>query len=425
MWTLEIENISGIRSAEETVAEGLNVVQASNFRGKSSFVDAVRTVMATTGGKKGTDHPLTEGVTEGSVSLSTDSDEFTVTLSREGRTGTRAGTPVLTDETDRTCARLFAFLHEDNPIRTAVRNGEDLTEYLQRPLDIESIDSKIAETKRRRDEIESQLEAAKRAGENLTAVEESITTLEQDLAAARERRDDLEAEGADTGAGENRSEELGEKRSELQRVTDNIDRYESRIERKEQALEETEAEIEALEVPDEPEMAAEVEEKRERVSALDRKVGLLADLHRVNSTVLEEGELGLVSEVERSIASDEVDCWVCGESVTAEAIEDRLAALQEKQRELEAEKEKLEAEVSRIEERKRTARKKRREKERLEQEASELRADIEEARGDLQRARERREELQAAVERLQAEIEETESEHRQELTSVKAEIKRM
>jgi hypothetical protein len=43
------------------------------------------------------------------------------------------------------CARLFAFLGEDNPVRAAVRNGDDdrPSELLQNPLDIEDIDRRI------------------------------------------------------------------------------------------------------------------------------------------------------------------------------------------------------------------------------------------------------------------------------------------
>jgi len=146
MWNVTVTNIGGIRSGSTTIEDGLNVIQASNFRGKSSFIAALRTAIGTTG--QYDSHPLTEGTQEGKVTLETAHNRYEVQLKRISQgTVQRSGTMYLTDETDQICTRLFACLDEANPIRKAVRNGEDLTELLQAPLNIEDIDAQIAALK--------------------------------------------------------------------------------------------------------------------------------------------------------------------------------------------------------------------------------------------------------------------------------------
>ena len=66
MWDFRISNIAGIQAADVAVEEGLNVVQASNFMGKSSFMWSIQTAMGTSG-MYGESHPLTEGASAGSM----------------------------------------------------------------------------------------------------------------------------------------------------------------------------------------------------------------------------------------------------------------------------------------------------------------------------------------------------------------------
>ena len=420
MWDIEITNIGGIRSAEPSVETGLNVVQASNFKGKSSFVAALQTAMGTSG-MFGTDHPLTEGADEGSVRLDTGGASYEVTLTRSSNTVARSGTPMLEDESDRLCAGLFACLGERNPIRARVRAGEDLTELLQAPLDIEDIDEQIAERKRVRESKRDQLDAAKQAAENLPAVQEAIHTLEEDLDALRDQRAELSARVGEDAADE--EDELADRRSRLSTAERTVSRLEDQVARTEEGITEKEAALDELEVPDEPEATADIEATEARIEEIELQVDLLESLHRANQRVLEADEVDLVASVERSMVGDEFDCWVCGERTTKSSVEDRLAALQETSSSLREEKAELTEELETVEARQRRYREKRREKEQLEEELGQQRAELDELKGDLARARERRAELQEAVAELEETVATAEDELSERLTDVKADIR--
>lgn len=422
MWDLDVNNIGGIRNGSAKLSPGLNTVQASNFQGKSSFMAAIQTAIGTTG-MFGTNHPLTEGAESGSVTLDVDGEEYEVTLSREGvDTVTRNGTPYLTDETDRVCANLFAFLGEDNPIRSAVRNGDDLTKYLQAPLNIEDINSQIVDLQKQRRERKDELRDAERSADKLPKVQEDITQLEKDLESLRDERDELAAEAPEETNADSLSDELGQKQGSLESAKKEIDRLESKISRREEALEEKQAELDGLEVPSEPELNADVNEKEERIDDLKLKISLLQDLHRANQQVLEEGEVELVTSVDRGISGDTIDCWVCGNETTADDIEDRLSALQQKIKNLRSEKSDIESEVEEIKQTKRKIRKQKNERDNLQDAIGRMKGDIQEANADLEQARERKERLESEVEDLKAEVEEAEEELNEELTDIKAEI---
>lgn len=424
MWKLRIRNIAGIRSADATVTEGLNVVQASNFMGKSSFVGAIQTVMGTSGMYGGA-HPLTEGAEEGSIRLDTGADTYEVGLSRSGPMSvTQEGRPVLTDDTDRTCARLFAFLGENNPIRARVRNGEDLTELLQAPLDIEDIDAQIETLKRRRESTRRQLAEAEQAAENIPPVQEGISTLGRELEELRERREELSQRvSAESTEDSDLSDELAQQRSSLSTTEQTISRLERRLERTEGRLEEKQSKLVDIDVPSEPEISADVAEKEERIDELDIKIDLLEGLHRANQRVLEEDEVELVAAVDRSLVRDELECWVCGEPTTTADIERQLEALQETLSSLRDERATLREEVTQIEATKERMAERRRERERLEETIGELKADIDEIRSDLQQATARKARLEDEVTKLEAEVETTEDALSEELTEVKAEIR--
>ena len=135
VWTIDIERIAGILHGSATIEPGLNAVQAANWQGKSSFVEAVKTAL-------GTSTELTEGADSGHVDLQTPTRDVTVQLVHNGSTVSREGTPYLDDEYDIVRAELFACLDEHNEIRGAVRRGENLEDVLLEPLDFQNITSR-------------------------------------------------------------------------------------------------------------------------------------------------------------------------------------------------------------------------------------------------------------------------------------------
>lgn len=422
MWDLDVENIGGIRTGNAALSPGLNTVQASNFQGKSSFIAAIQTAVGTTG-MFDKPHPLTEGEERGSVNLDADGDEYDVTLSREAvDTVTRHGNPYLTDETDRVCAHLFAFLGEDNPIRSAVRNDEDLTEFLQAPLNIEDINAQIVELQKKRRDVKDDLREAEQSTNKLPTVQEDITQLEQQLETLRDQRDELAAEAPEETESGDLSDKLGRKQGSLESARKTISRLESKISRREEALDEKQAELDDLEIPAEPELNADINEKEAQINDLKLQIDLLQDLHRANQQILAEGEVELVTTVDRGIDADTIDCWVCGNKTAAADIEERLDALQQKIDSLRGERSDIEAEVEDIKQTKRAIRQKKNERDQLQDAIGKIKGDIREAQADLTQAEERKERLETEVDELKTEVEEAEEELNEALTDIKAEI---
>lgn len=424
MWNLEIKNVGGIHSAEATVNRGLNVVKASNFMGKSSFMNAIQMIMGTTG-MYNESHPLTEGAKEGSVRLETDSDTYEVRLERsDANTITRHGVPFLEDEADQISARLFSFLGEGNPVRARVRNGEDLTDLLQAPIDIEDIDTKISEYKRKRESKRTQLKSAERAEQNIPAVTEAIKTLKSEIEDLRERRAELVTLENDSDSDVTSVEdELAKRRSRLATTEKKISRLEDQIERTEHQIDEKQSDLAALDIPPEPEVSADIEEKKTRIEECELQIDLLESLHRANQRVIDENEIDLVTSIDRTIVTDEVDCWVCGGQTTTDDIEERLAVLQETIQSLDDQKSTLTDEVEQIKQRQRKYRKKQEEQTRIETEIGQLTANIDELSADLSQAEDRKAELKERVTELEAEVEAAEDQLNEELTEVKAEIR--
>jgi len=418
MWRLEIDNIAGIRSGTATLDPGLNVVQASNFRGKSSFAAAIRTVLGATGQYDAP--PLTEGAESGSVRLTTDDDTYEVTLERApDGTVTQSGTPSLADETDQVCARLFALLDEDNPVRIAVRDGADLTPLLQAPLDIADIDSRIDALRAERRDLEEERSRAKRVTERIPTVQESVTQLEADLEELRSRRAELEAEAERSD--DDLADDVVAKRSTLAEYERHIERTAASIERKRERLAETEAAIDALEVPDVDD-DADVAAKRERIDELERKIDLLTRVSQVSREILEAGELDLITAVDRSLAGDEVECWTCGQLTEVDRMEARIDALRSELADLRERKETLAEEVEARAARQREAERKQREAESLREEVQRLRLDVEESEAELEQLEENRDALEAELSELESDLDERESAVDEELTDVTVRI---
>jgi DNA repair exonuclease SbcCD ATPase subunit len=414
---VDIENVAGIRAGRAEIRPGLTVVKAENWQGKSSFMTALQVVMGTTGWD-GTGHPLTDGTAEGRVRLETADRSFETELRRSGETVHRQGEVYLTDEHSQLCARLFAFLGENNPVREAVRSDGDLASLLTKPLDIENIDEQIDRLKREREAVEGQLEEAEGAAERLAPVQTAVTELEADISELRERREDLSGE-AEPGTADPEADELSSKRAEKEQVTSQIATLENKIERQEDRLSEREAELEGLTIPAEPELTADIDDHRSRIAELETNIGLLEDLHRVNKRVLDEERATLVTAVERSVAGDEIDCWLCGEGTSESAIADRLASIAETIDDFRAEKSDLEREIAEIRERREEVREQRRRRDDLETEISELRVTLEENRSRLAELEERLEDVTAELDRLRETVEETNS----QLTDIESELK--
>jgi DNA repair exonuclease SbcCD ATPase subunit len=419
---LDITNISGIRSGSATVEDGLNVIQASNFRGKSSFITALRTAIGATGQYE--DHPLTEGMDTGKVTLETEGDEYNVMLERPSPgLVKRTGTPYLSDETDQICARLYACLDENNPVRKAVRNGEDLTDLLQDPLNIENIDAQINALKGEKREIKQKITEAERAGDQLPSVQETVTRLKSELEELRSRREELADEGTNKERIEEISDEISTKSGKLTNISNDISRIERELERKRDQVSRKEGEINELNVPEELDQSKEVDAMRDQIDTIDRQIDLIEDLYRANQNVIDASEIDTITDVNRSIATDDIECWVCGQQTTIADVEEYIAQLQSKAAELRDEKSEIETELEEIEAREHKIRQARQKKEGLKREIQQLKSDIDEKKGILEEKRDRESSLKEEIKALQDELDAAEDEYNEELTDVKTEIR--
>ena len=408
-WHLSLENIAGIRQGDAHIQRGVNAVRASNWQGKSSFLAGIETAF-------GTAAPLTEGQSTGHVVFRTDDEEISVELRRRNGTVTVTGDPYLSEEYDRVCAELFAFLDEDNPVRDAVRNDETLESLLTRPLDFENIDEQISDRKVKREQIERELEQAKDAADRLPRLQQRVTELESELDELRAERADLD----DDSAGETEfRQELSDLRAERDQREKRIDRLEGTVERLEGSLSEKRAALDSLVVPDDTDPTAELETVRSELRELERDRELLQSVYEANKRVLDEGRVELLTDVTHEMLADSVTCWLCGEDVSRDAIEAQLDGLDERISTLRGEAAEYRERVDELEGKRDEIRQARRRESDLEDRIGELESRLAEAEADLETAREARDELEGRIDELAETVDTTAD----RITDLESEIK--
>lgn len=407
-WDLVIENVAGIRRGEAHVEPGVNAVRASNWQGKSSFIAAIEAAF-------GTATPLTEGERSGRVVLTTEDGEYAVDLERGDGTVTRSGSPYLREEADRVGAALFAFLDEDNEVRRAVRNGDDLEELLTRPLDFENVDERIAARKSERSAVSAELDRASEAASRLTDLQDRVTALESDLEELREERADLDADAPEDDG----RERLSELRAERDRTETQIARHETTVEGVRETLAETRAELDDFTVQSADDVAEELESVRSDLREVERDRELLQSVYEANRRVLDEDRVELLTDVTHDVLADEVTCWLCGDETTREDVEAQLSALDERIGSLRAEADRFGDRVDALEEERDEIRRDRRRKQDLTDRVGELESRLAETEERLANARERRADLEARIEDLAAEVDTAED----RVTDLESEIK--
>lgn len=407
-WELQLDNIAGIREGEATIEPGLNAVRGANWQGKSSLLYGIRTAM-------GTETPLTEGESDGRVTLSTPDGSTTVDLVRKNGTVTKSGEPYLDDEYTRICASLYAFLGTDNEVRRVVRRGENLAEVLTRPLDLENIDEQIADHKHERRGVEAELDRAKEAASELPTLQAQLSQHETRLETLRAERDGFER--TDEGTDERRVE-LTDARAERDQVAQRVERLEATIERTETKLAERTDEREDVTVPD-TDVEASLAEEREALSETRNRLDLLQTVYSANKRIIDEGHLELVADVDRSLVGDTVSCWVCGNDATTEEFESQVATLGERVSTLRSTVTEREQRVEQLEAERREANEARRRRHDLDEEIADLEAKLADREDSLDRATERLDRLEDRVSTLSEDV----AEENERLTEIESDIK--
>lgn len=412
-WQIQIDHIGGIEQGRARIEPGLNAVRGSNWQGKSSFVEAIKVGL-------GVSTELMEGADEGSVRIETPEDAHTVELVRQNGAVVRNGTPMLEDEYDVARMELFGCLDERNAVRAAVRRGESLEECLLQPLDFQRIDEKIAELKRERERVESELKKAQQARNRLPNVQEDVTQLEAELAELEEAREQLteDVSEGDRDADSAR-DELSQARSDRNKAENQIERLERTIQRTEEKLAEYEAELDDISVDEDADVTTELAEVRDTVKRLEQEKEVLQSVYSANEMVLTEDKVDLIADVERGLVDDNLECWTCGETTTRTEIEERLERLGEKITEKRAGIDDRRKRIDRLEARREEIKQTKRRKADLESMISDLRAKLSDRRQSLSDARDRLEAAEERIEQLSTQVDTT----LEEITDVEGEIK--
>lgn len=427
MWKFTITNIAGIRFGEATLNEGTNIVQGSNFRGKTSFIKAIQTVSGTSGWS-GQPHPLTEGCEEGTVRLESEkTGSIEARLVKNNGNVTQSGETLLESEVDITCARLFAYLDDENPIRSAVREGDNtrLTKLLQSPLKLENIEEKIETLRLERKRVQREIEDLKASQQRLTSLRQEVTKLENELDRLEETRDHLEAKSDQTEEQASLNEDLSKKQTALQTTEKEINRLTSRLSRLEERRDEVKAELQELEEIEDPESHSSIEELQSQIEEVDLQLQMISDIHRSNQQMLqEENILEQLTEVRHRVGSegDEIECWVCGQTAFIEDIENNLETIDNLRNELLNRKQSLEMQRKSLNENRRMFERNQRRRSELQEEHQNLGVEIEETQQEINSATLRKEELAETVEEMKEEFESVSEKIDEELTQVKTDI---
>lgn len=395
-WTLTIENIAGIRTADVTVLPGVNAVRASNWQGKSSLLASIRVVT-------GVSTSLSEGAESGFVSLETEDTSTSIQLCRQSGQINEKGTPYLTDEYDRVRGDLFAFLDERNPIRQAVRNDDPLEDLLTRPLDFENIDERIADYKREREQVEAELEQAEQAANKLPTFEKKKSSIKSDLQERRRQRDELPTDNINTS--ETKRDELSGARAERSRLENRLERLERTLERAREKRIERQEELDDLKVNPDSDLETNLTAERRELRNREREIELLRSVYESNNRILEENHLDLLTDISHELLEDAAICWVCGQDATREDFETQLNALSEQIKTLQSDATEHRKRVEALEERHEEHRRAERRQSELESEVQTLKETVSEHEDSVARATEQLVELTDRIETLEDDVE--------------------
>ncbi len=413
-WNIDIENIAGIYDGQARVEPGLNAVKGSNWQGKSSFIEAIKTAL-------GTATTLTEGKEHGQVMVHTPETEAHVELHRSNGAVRVEGRPYLADEYDVTRAALFACLGEQNEVRQTVRDGDNLKDVLLRPLDFQNIERQIADRKREREQIDTELAQATEANKRLPSAQERVTQLKTEVDELQQQHEELSETTPDAADTESVQGELSQARTDRDQAENQLERLTQTIERLEDRLENRRDELATISIDEEKQAAveSELETAHEELDTANQRLDVLQSVYSTTELVLEEDQFDLITDVNRELTGDSIVCWTCGTEVDRSVLDEQLETLGTK---ITAERSQLKTHRDQIEE----LEAKREELTQAQRRKQDLETEIEELEDTLADRKQNREETQTRFNRLAEEVEslsERVDSEVDQLTDIESEIK--
>jgi DNA repair exonuclease SbcCD ATPase subunit len=418
-------NIGGIDRTAVDLSSGVTLLRGRNATHRSSFLQAIMAGLGST-------RPSLKGdADEGEVTIDVDGETYSRTLTRRDGRVVFEGDPYLEDPT---AADLFAFLLGDNEARLAVARGEDLREVIMRPIDVDAIETEIAERTRERDAVDERLSELEGIEAELPRLESRRTTLRDRLEEKRteleEVEEAIERADADLEESRERREEIDDAfetvrraRAELEDLRFERSTEEATVEELESERAELEEELEAIDAPetDPDRIDDRVDDLRERKRELDDTLGELRSVINFNEEMLagdefdadlagdgDDGDDGDAGDgVERDVTDalvadgDRTVCWSCGSRVERTAIEETIERLRSLHEEKLSDRNELQSRIDELSERRSAVVERTRAIERAEGRLSDVASELEECRDRI-------DELETAIDEKRAEIEELE-----------------
>jgi chromosome segregation ATPase len=425
MSTLEIEirNVGGIDEASFAFQSPVSIITGPNATNKTSLLQALAFAL-------GRDEvSIKSDADEAEVTLTIGERTVTRTASRRGRGVQIGGDAWVSDSDDRELFEYFGCLLEFNPLRSAVRQNEDIESVLKEPIDIDALEAeqsaKISEKRRLQRQVDQ-----------LEDVETELRERERTIEEKREREAELESElerlqekQAATSDADEDLDALREERADLVVRRDDlgqqIDDIEAAMERLESEREETRAELEQkrreAEEYDVDELKSKRRSLRSQIEEITQRQDVLQSVLTTNREMLNSEYTGVLGQ-ESDLMGENVTCWVCGDSTPVSDIEENIDQLRtvierdsQKIEEFEPQIETVDAKIDEA----KTARQAVQE---LEQRLEQLNQELEDRRESLEIKRDLRATVDSELDELDEQIAELESEQTSEITDLTEEI---
>jgi DNA repair ATPase RecN len=442
---VSVQNVGGIDDTSVTFQPGVTVLAGRNATNRTSLLQAIMAAL-------GSDRASLKGdADEGRVELRIGNETYTRTLNRDPTGGVRFGGDPYLDDPE--VADLFAFLLESNGARQAVERGDDLRELIMRPVDTESIESRIDELENERRRVDDRLEELEELSRRLPDLESERRRLEDQIEEKREELEEKETEieNADRDVESTREEKrelddtlqtLRDARSDLEDVRFRLESERDSVDALEDERDELAAELETL--PEAPagearELEARVDELRERKRSIDATVNELQTVIQFNEDVLEGSEGGVAAALrdelegdsddgavtDQLVADEDVVCWTCGSEVAEDEISGTLDRLRDLRRSKLDERRDVESRIDDLETERITYEEKQRQRDQLDRRLERTREELSRREERIEELRDRREELEERIEELEAKVEELQDETHSELLDLHKEANQL
>lgn len=282
--SVSVSNVGGIETTDRRLPPGVTVLSGENATNRSSFLRALATGF-------GADVATLKGdAPEGTITVEVGEETYTRTLRRQGQETIYEGDPYLTETDTIRKAERFAFLFSENPIRRFVRDGgggAELRDILMEPVDTEAIETRIDDLLCEKRQLEDEREAAKKATQNLSALQREHEALDGDIDSLAAEIGTLEDEIAtfeqSLETAETENSELEQAREKLTELRQSRTTLERKLSGKRDAREEVESELEALTAP-----KGDIEALEQRRASLEGEQSRLDDqIARIQSEIKE------------------------------------------------------------------------------------------------------------------------------------------